>query len=60
MSPPCKGEVHREGIHGYHLAVRGKSLAVFNLFNIGPHAYAGHRAVLEFCRAYAYGPADGP
>ena len=47
-----QGEVHGEGIRGNHLAVKGKSLAVFNLFNIETHAYAGHSVLREFCKAH--------
>src|SRR5882672_8855590 len=47
-----QGEVHGEGIQGNHLAVKGKSLAVFNLFNIETHAYAGHSVLAEFCKAH--------
>ena len=45
-----QGEVHGEGIQGNHLAVKGKSLAVFNLFNIETHAYAGHTGLAGFCK----------
>jgi len=48
-----QGEVHGEGIQGNHLAVKGKRLSVFNLFNIETHAYAGHSALAEFCKAHA-------
>jgi len=47
-----QGEVHGEGIQGNHLAVKGKSLAVFNLFNIETHAYVGHGGLAEFCKAH--------
>ncbi len=47
-----QGEVHGEGIQGNHLAVKGKSLVVFNLFNIETHAYAGHSGLAEFCKAH--------
>jgi RNA ligase (TIGR02306 family) len=46
-----QGEVHGEGIQGNHLAVKGVSLAVFNLFDIASHAYASHTALEQFCDA---------
>ena len=46
-----QGEVHGEGIQVNHLGVKGVSFAVFNLFDIGKHAYVDHKTMEEFCRA---------
>jgi len=46
-----QGEVHGEGIQGNHLGVKGVSFAVFNLFDIGKHAYVDHKTMEGFCRA---------
>jgi RNA ligase (TIGR02306 family) len=46
-----QGEVHGEGIQGNHLDVKGVSLRVFNLFDIGAHAYASHVELEKFCTA---------
>jgi RNA ligase (TIGR02306 family) len=46
-----QGEVHGEAIQGNHLSIKGVSLRVFNLFDIGAHAYASHADLEKFCFA---------
>jgi len=45
-----QGEVHGEGIQGNHLGVNGVTFAVFNLFDITAHVYAGQMKLAEFCK----------
>ena len=44
-----QGEVHGEGVQGNNLGVKGVTLAVFNLFDITTHKYAGHKTLADFC-----------
>jgi len=46
-----QAEVHGEGIQGNHLDIKGVSLRVFNLFDIGTHAYASHTELEKLCTA---------
>jgi RNA ligase (TIGR02306 family) len=46
-----QGELHGEGIQGNHVGVKGVTLAVFNLFDIATHAYAGHKALAAFSQS---------